>query len=1018
MHRHSFTLLAIALLAGSTWQQAAAQLPATRLEGVFPAGAAPGTTVDLVLAGTDLDEVSTLVFSHPGIKAERKLAEPTPFDEGPQPVENTFVVTLDKAVPPGLYEVRANGYFGRSNPRPFVVGSRSEVAEVEPNNQPETATEITLPITINGQIGGGGDVDWYKFTAAAGQRWTVTADARRLDSRAVVVLAICTSEGRILAESQPRPHGDPILDWTAPGAGTYWLRATDAFHRARGGNGYSYRVTVAASPQIASIYPPAGPPGSNLEYTVLGYQLPGGRRSSLRANDQPLDEVRVRIAIPGDAADKLTFRDLLEPQQAGLDGLEYRLPDQPADTPAALLTVASRELVLEANSGNDQPALAQPLTTPVEVAGRFYPQRDVDWYTFTAEKDQVLWIELFSHRLGLPTDPALLIQRVEKDEKGAEKVSDVAYVDDVPAPNRDGRHEFDERTTDPWHKLVVPAAGKYRVLLRESLAAVRSDARLAYRLVIRPPDPDFRLVAVPMESAGSLLLRQGGRDGVRVLALRREGFAEPITLEVAGLPAGVKAEPVTLGPSVDQATIVLLAEANAPAGVGTLQIRGKATIAGREVVRAARFGYAAEPFQFNQPNANLPSARARCNDSLQVCVSDKEKAPLALAIGDDPSKVLETARGGIVKLNYKVAKTNNTQANLIAFPLGLPPNVNAQQVNIGGGDGGNFEIRLQANTPPGRYSFYLAGFAQNLQYERLPDSVKAAKARQERVNKILTDAQTKVRETQQAAQNAQNALSQANNELTQATTQKQAADRALAEAEAAAKRATEALAAAEKALAEKPDDAGRKQARDAAKKAADEAGKRFDQAKQAATDAQKKLEAADAKQKAAQTAKAKADQDQQTAQQFAQQAQQEKQRTDQRTQQVENTARRRGYNAHVASNPLTLVIEEYPITAAFAAPSFTVKQGDKLDIPLKITRKYDFKSNVSVQHRLPGGVGGLNVPNINIGDNQLEGKIAVQVQPNATPGAHTIVSVLQMNFNGQGLSLERSFVLQVEEVKK
>ena len=87
-----FLLFITVFLASSTGLFA--QLPATRLDGIFPAGAAAGATLEVTIAGDDLDDVDRLVFSHEGITFARKMADVTPFDEGPQPVENVFAVTV------------------------------------------------------------------------------------------------------------------------------------------------------------------------------------------------------------------------------------------------------------------------------------------------------------------------------------------------------------------------------------------------------------------------------------------------------------------------------------------------------------------------------------------------------------------------------------------------------------------------------------------------------------------------------------------------------------------------------------------------------------------------------------------------------------------------------------------------------------------------------------------------------------------------------------------------------------
>ena len=94
------------LAACSFLQPVQAQLPTARLDGVFPAGAAPGATVEVTITGNDLDDVDRLVFSHDGISMTRKMAEVTPFDEGPQPIENVFLVTVAPGVLPGNYDVR------------------------------------------------------------------------------------------------------------------------------------------------------------------------------------------------------------------------------------------------------------------------------------------------------------------------------------------------------------------------------------------------------------------------------------------------------------------------------------------------------------------------------------------------------------------------------------------------------------------------------------------------------------------------------------------------------------------------------------------------------------------------------------------------------------------------------------------------------------------------------------------------------------------------------------------------
>lgn len=1006
-----------------------AQLPATRLDGVFPAGAAPGAVFEVTVSGTHLDDVDRLLFSHAGITFVRKMAEATPFDEGPQPVENVFEVTVAANVPPGNYDVRCQGKYGLSNRRTFVVSTIPHFTETEPNGgndvpkwvetdgvKTSAAQEVTLPVTINGQSTDGPDVDWYRFTGVAGQRILLDGHSKRIDSRMDLAITLFTEAGTIIGESKAAEADDALVDVTLPANGVYFVKVHDAFFAQ--GPGYVYQITIGQLPYLDSVFPPTGLPGSNDEYTVLGRNLPGGQPSPFQLDGRPLDQLKVRIPLPGDAIGKLTYASFLGPQQAGMDGVEFRVANNGFNSNPVLVTPATAPIVLE-DANNNSPDSPQKLMLPCEVAGSFYPQRDVDWFSFDAQKDDVWSINLYAQRLGQSCDAALLIQRVSVNDKGEQQLNDIISLDDVPERNfnnRSGRHEFDERTTDPSYSFKAPQDGTYRILLKEGVSSVKSDPRLVYRLAIRKPQPDFRIVAVPDGSPEALMLRKGGRDVVHLVVFRQDDFDGEITVSAAGLPAGVTTEDIVIGPGNHYGTLILTAAENAPASIGTLQINAKSAIHGAEVVRTARYGAALAPFQFNQPNANVPSVRSRLVDRLQVCVSESEPAPQVLTIGD--GKMLETSRGGVLKIPYLVKRLEGTAGNIIGFPIDFPPNSNAPQVNIGGNEKGEFEMRFQANTVPGTYSIHLAGFNQGMQYKRNPELAATAKTRQERIAKILMDAQAAAQKATQDNQQRLNEFNQANTELNQVTTAKTQADQkstaantALTQAEAALKQKTEQSAADPANETLKQQLAQAQTAFDAAKKAADDATI-------AAADAAKKLAEATAKKTAAEDARTRAQMDLQTAQQFQTRAQQEKQRADQFANQKQNEANARGINVNVPSNSVKIKVVEFPMKVDAMPEALSINQGEKAEVVVKVSRQYEFTGAINVQSQLPGGVGGISIPAANIPDNQPEVKYEITAAPTATVGEHTVNVRLQMNFNGQNLVMERPMKLTVVEVKK
>jgi hypothetical protein len=185
----------------------------------------------------------------------------------------------------------------------------------------------------------------------------------------------------------------------------------------------------------------------------------------------------------------------------------------------------------------------------------------------------------------------------------------------------------------------------------------------------------------------------------------------------------------------------------------------------------------------------------------------------------------------------------------------------------------------------------------------------------------------------------------------------------------------------------------------------------------AAAEAVKKLEEATKNQQTAQEAKTKADEELKAAQQFQQQAQQEKSRADQKARTLQQQANKRGVNHIIFATPVTITVVDYPIKLTGPAEKVAVKQGEKLEIPLKVERLYGFNQQVNFQLVLPGGVGGLQIQNVNIPANKANGVINVNAQPTATPGDHSLTLRATMNFNGQNLTLDQTVVLSVAEVK-
>ncbi len=996
-----------------------AQLPATRLSAIFPPGGNPGTQVEVVIAGADLDDVNKIEFSQPGIVSEQKMAEPGPFDEGPQPVLNTFIVTIAGNVPPGVYDARVTGKYGLSNPRAFVVSTLAEAVEVEPNNTADTATEVELPLTVNGRANGAADVDFFKCTAPAGQRILAECFARRIDSAMDPVLTVFDQDGRELVSSRNNQRGEPLVDFNVPSSGSFYLKVSDAVYR--GGNQHFYRLKIGPLPHIDYIFPPAGAPGGGRPFTIFGRNLPGGQAAGITLNGRPLQKINATISIPA-ALPGAPATAFIEPENATVDLVAYQVNASGKHSNTALVGSATAPPLVEKEPNNESPA-AQKVALPCEIQGQFYPQRDRDWFEFEAKKDETLFIEVISQRLGVATDPMIVVQQVTTKEVPAtddqpattvEQLKTLATVDEPTA--RIGGPEFDARSTDPVHTFKAPADSRYRILVRDSQSTFRADPRNVYRLAIRPPKPDFRLVAVPEESYSALLLRKGGRAAIRVVAFRRDGFDGDITVTASGLPAGVTASPTVIGAGRNSACMILSTDAGAAPASGLIQLVGKSQIAGADVTRPASFGTAVTTLPPRQNN-NQPqqSAAARLCRSLAVSVSATETAPVAVAIGN--GKVYETSRAGQLKIPY--TRSGDFKGKINATGAGLPANAELKAFAINpNANSGEFPINLKNNTPVGTYTIHLALVAEKIKYARNPEAAAAAVERKKQVDQIAAEATAANKAATDAKAAADKAATEAGAAAKAATDKKTATDQALTQAMTALKSATDKANQAKAAAAAKPDDANLASAATAAQQAVTTATANVKTAQNAVAAAAKTVEETAAAVKATADAKTAADTAAEEAAARLKAATELKANVDKLATDTAAAAKPKDINVPLVSAPITIKVTPAPVTLALAQPSLTVKQGEKVEVPISINRLYGFAEAVTVSAPAPSGVSGLSIPNATIKKGENATKLTINAAATATDGQHTLTVRASMKLNNQDLRIEQPLTLNVQKVEQ
>ena len=392
---------------------------------------------------------------------------------------------------------------------------------------------------------------------------------------------------------------------------------------------------------------------------------------------------------------------------------------------------------------NNRTAEVQKIQLPCDIAGSFFPAADVDTYEFTAKKGEIWWVEVASERLGLDTDPFVLVQQV-KQAGGKEVLTDVAELYDIAPPMKvssngysyDGP-PYNAGSPDVNGKFEVKEDGTYRLQVRDLFGGTRNDANNIYRLIVRQAAPDFSLAAWAVHMtlrngdraalSKPMALRAGESRVFEVVVQRRDGFDGEIDIAMDGLPPGVSAAGLKIGKNKPYGHLVLTATADAKPGFSLASIRGRATVAGAEVSRPCRL--ASMEWPVKDAKGEIPAPRLLAD--VPVSVTDSEQAPLSIAAaGTQPFQV---QAGGVLKIPLQLAWRNEftgTSVKLKAYGEGF---TGLKELDIPV-KAGSHELTLDLaalKLPPGPHTLALYGSAVS-KYRYNPAAVPLAEAAQKK----------------------------------------------------------------------------------------------------------------------------------------------------------------------------------------------------------------------------------------------------------------------------------------------
>lgn len=472
-------------------------------------------------------------------------------------------LTVAPDATPGRRELRIGTAAGLSNPLVFYVGELPEFSEAASKNISEQRSSIaktsysprkkgattksvmsvSLPAIINGQILPG-EVDHYHFTARKGQKLVIAVSARDLIpyiSDAVpgwfqATLSLYDSSGKELAYTDDfRFNPDPVVHYQIPADGEYAIEIKDSIYRGR--EDFVYRITVGETPFITSIFPLGGPAGTRTGVDLNGWNLPATR---IVVDDRDKAPGAYPISVRKDSH------------------VSNFVPFSVDNLPECL----DQELP-------QGPARAQRVTPPIIVNGRILKPDTADMFSFEGKAGQQIVAEVMARRLNSPLDSSLQLT----DAAGKE----IAFNDD----NTDRGAGLTTHHADSYLIATLPKDGTYLLNLRDTQH--KGGPEFGYRLRISPPMPDFALRAVP----STINARAGSKIPVTVYALRKDGFTGEIAVSLKNPPPGFILTDGKVPAKEDKVKLTLTAPAEASPNPISIEFEGRASIDGKEIVRAA-----------------------------------------------------------------------------------------------------------------------------------------------------------------------------------------------------------------------------------------------------------------------------------------------------------------------------------------------------------------------------------------------------------------------------------------------
>ncbi|MBI3877885.1 MAG: hypothetical protein HY300_18305 [Verrucomicrobia bacterium] len=526
---------------------------------VMPSAAMPGKTTEVSVFGSGLGGATELWTSF-GAKGESVQVGSAKSDAG----KAVFKLTLPASQPVGIGALRVVTSNGVSSLLPFMVDDLPTVTDNGTNKFVASAQPLTLPVAVDGSCDELAR-SFYRFIAKKGDRVSVEVVARRLGSALDPVARLFDARGRELgwSDDDPSVGRDSRFIAEIPVSGEYFIEVRDIEYR--GGATFRYRLRVGHFPLVNFPFPFAAKAGSAGAFALVGKGLDAAKPIFLAAPKSALSD-RVWLNAKSSRGSGTGFASLL------VTGLNEITEIEP----------------------NDTNTLAQKITVPAAINGRFAKPHDRDWFEFTVAKGERLLFASRTRSLGSPCDAYMELFKADGTRLASTKPT---AVEEAAITN------------------TFTEAGTYRLMVEEVNRL--GGPELAYRIEIAP-QPAFSLSV----DTDKVEAPAGGSFTVKV-ACERRSFDGPITLACQGIE-GATVEDNVIAEKKNEAQVkIKLPSTEQPGRVLPLRLTGRAKVG--ETEQAA-------------PVSTMPALRKVFTDAIFAPLHVPPELDGLIAIGVKPTE--------------------------------------------------------------------------------------------------------------------------------------------------------------------------------------------------------------------------------------------------------------------------------------------------------------------------------------------------------------------------------------------